>query len=352
MNGTKFSEAFRQRATGRYHPDTGKVARFDSAHKWSDTFSELTHDVLEGKDPTVDTSVNLIQTYMQWAQVDFSELIEESMDIENEFDAQYASKLNFHILNISAITLWKHILVDRRTSMSPNLVRTVQNNLAAQAVDYMRIREFDIENGDFLSSDIALRRNTYLGILNEIDTAIVAQEVSLKNPGVFVLPAASQFESSTRHERNSDLLAIDMKKSGDGGERQVRGIQAKLSVDQEVADNTDPDYVTLVDGIMDLGSTKRIRPQAHRSAEIVKPWPGLIAAHHLLSTKNISIIPNAAKANIRKSGNKTVTRQAMQFTIEAQNRKYEASKHAAGTKSNNKRAAQIVVSRVLSDLYR
>ena len=352
MNGSKFSEAFRHSAVGRYHPDNEKVVSFGSAHKWSDTFSELTHDILQGKDPEPDISLNLLQTYTQWAHVELSSLMNNWTDIENKYDASYVSKLNFHLLNLSSISLWKHMLVDRRTTVTPNLVRAIQNNLAVQAVDFMHLREIDLENGEYISEDHGLRRDAYLGFLNELDTAIITQNISLKSPSTFVIPAASQFESSNHSERNSDLLAIDLNAYSENGERQVRGIQAKLSVEQKTADSIDPEYVTIIDGIVDLGSTKRFRPQKNRSYEVVKPWPGLVAAHHLLNVKNLSVIPNAAKANIRKSANKAITVQAMQIATEAQSRKHEAKKYTAGTKSNNKKAAEIVVDRVLSELYR
>lgn len=350
MNSVQFSKAYKQSATGRYHPDQEKVAMFQSAHKWSDRFSELTHDILQNKAPAPETSMTLLQSYLLWAHDDLSRMVQEAWNIANENDQHNLTKLNFHMLNFGSIALWKHVLVDRRTTTTPTLVRSVQNSLAAHAVDFMRIREQGIEDGNFFSSEHKSQRSVFLGLLNEFDTAITAQEISLRSPSIVVLPAASQFESSIHSERNSDLLAIDLKVDSVSNERRARGIQAKLFTDQETYDKIDKDYVTVVDGIVDLGSTKKVRPFAHRSYEEIRQWPGLIAAHHLISVKNMSIAPDAAKATMRKSHDKAAMVQAMNLTTAALHRKHEAKEHAAGTKSNNKKAANIVVKRVLAEI--
>lgn len=352
MEGTKFSNAYRFPATGRYHPDQQKVALFKSAHKWSDTFSEVTHDVLEGKQPNPETSANLLRSYMTWAGGELVDIIETTCDIDDEYDEKNAKKLHYHLLNIAAIGLWKHILVDERQSIPAQLVRVVQTNLATQAIDLMRQRQEHIDQGDFYSNEMTEKRLSFLGLLNEFDTAITTQEISLSRPTIVVVPGASQFESSSSRERNSDFLAIDLRMDSDNGERQARGIQAKLTVDHETAEETDDDFITLIDGVIDLGSTKAVRPNAHKSHTVTRAWPGLVAAHHLLNTKSVGIVPNAAKANMRISGDKRATVQAMQVTTSALQQKYEARRYAEGTKSNNKNAARIVVKRVLDDMYK
>jgi hypothetical protein len=353
MNGKEFSESYTQRSVGRYDPNPERAALMESAYDWSDQFSDIIHSFLKGENVASGDNQNKIREYFNWCQLELPNIASNILsEMEDPDNIHNVITVNFHLVNLNFLSIWLHIFSGSK-SLQAESIRVTQNNLAAYSSVISGDRAERLEKHEYWNLARTEGWQTESGILNEIDTLITSLEISIQHPHIAILPAPAKFESTHHSERNVDALVIDLKSP----DKDVRGIQAKLRVGEKIASNVDSDYVTLVDGVIDLGSEKVIRPNRTSSREIIVPWPGQIALHHLIDAKKLTGLDKFTRQklfeNNRSAGSRMASIQAMQLASVLHTARADAhTLTGKSERSNNKKAAQIVVQRVMNDLYR
>jgi len=353
MDGRTFSDTYRQPTTGRYHPDHERASLMAPVYEWSDRFSEIIHSVLRQEPLNEHSTHTTLLNYLHWAGSDLHTIAEEVIEnIDPINDSHNLSTLNFHFINAQMFPIWLHVASGSR-SLSGETVRAVQNNLAASGVSMLAYRAKILESEDYQDISTTLPWLADNGVLNEIDTLITSLELTIQHPHIAVLAAPGMFESSYDSSKNNDILVVDLKSPN----RDTHGIQTKMSINAAIREKADPTYVTLIDGRVDLDSTKAVRAN-HRSSKVVTaPWPGQIAMHHLIAMKKAVGLDSYTKRklseNARRQGTVNPHVQGMHASTNLLRAKSEAHRLATTeSKSQNKKVAARVIERVMNDLYK
>lgn len=332
MNAETFSNAYeREPARIERNLDPEQERLLERPNAWSKAFGYILHDYLStGTSPITEADFNKATTdYEQWFGSDFGALYAKAQNDAEENNTRESyilvNHLNFHTINRVMLPLWSDTLFNEAGIQSSH-VKEAQTVLSHFGLHYMKDRETRIKNGTYFDPAFSDYRAASSGILNEYDTAITLLNISLKDPDVAILPAPIQFESQHPSSLNSDFIAIRQ------SSRQARGIQAKTRRTDVSYHDYDADYVTLIDGVDDLGNSRAVRINPRHSRQSVVAWPGLISAEYLKSVKSDSL----------KNLNKKAVLQS----------KFQAQALSRSTKPYITTATARVSERVLRDLER
>ena len=252
---------------------------------------------------------------------------------------QSVNELNFHIMNTEFMPLWRRLLLpEMQAALSADQIENIQTRLAMRGAQLALARKVISERAsiDGLYSTLPGCIN---GQLTEIDFSIVGLEI-LKDhsfedkPHLLFVPAPPQFESARKNKAlSADFIFMDT-------ELQVsRGIQVKTSIDYFKENNSrqyDGDFVTLIDGMVDLGNSKAAGFKYDNYSAI--PEPGLIALNFL-----------KFDLSIHKSGRNPALRGDIGAIIRA---KDTAKKLSDNKSSFLTQAKKNVQGRILHDLYK
>ncbi|MCY1355717.1 hypothetical protein D9M69_421490 [compost metagenome] len=332
MNAETFSSAYeREPARIERNLDPEQERLLERPNAWSKAFGYILHDYLStGVSPVTEADFKKAATdYEHWFNSDFGTLYVEAQTEAEKSNTREAysliNHLNFHTINRVMLPLWSDTLFNEK-GIQPSHVKEAQTVLSHFGLHYMKDRETRIKNETYFDPSFSDYRATSSGILNEYDTAITLLNISLKNPDVAILPAPIQFESQHPSSLNSDFIAIRQ------SSRQARGIQAKARRTDVSYRDYDPDYVTLIDGIDDLGNGRAVRLNPRHSRQSVVAWPGLISAEYLRSVR-LDNLKNLNKKAVLQS-------------------KFQAHSLSRSTKPYLATATARVSERVLRDLER
>jgi hypothetical protein len=334
MNAETFSSAYEREPARIERPlDPEQERLLERPDAWSKAFGYILHDYLAtGESPIAEVDFKKAAAdYEHWFNSDFGTLYVEAQTEAEKSNTKESysliSHLNFHTINRVMLPLWSDTLFSE-SGIQPSHIKEAQTVLSYFSLHFMKDREARIKRGTYFDPNFSDYRAVSSGILNEYDTAITLLNISLKDPDVAILPAPLQFESQNPGSLNlnSDFIAI--RKSS----RQARGIQAKARRTDISYRDYDPDYVTLIDGIDDLGNSRAVRINPRHSRQSVVAWPGLISAEYLRSVKSDSL---------KNLNNKAILQS-----------KFQAHALSRSTKPYMATATARVSERVLRDLER
>lgn len=287
MNAETFSSAYEREPARIERPLSPEQERLlERPDAWSKAFGYILHDYLAtGVSPVSETDFKKASTdYEHWFNTNFGTLYTEAQAEAEKSNTKESyslvNHLNFHTINRVMLPLWSDTLFSESGMQAPH-VKEAQAVLSYFSLHHMKDREARVKNGTYFDPQFSYHRATSSGILNEYDTAVTLLNISLKDPDVAILPAPIQFESQNQSSLNlnSDFIAI--RKSS----QQARGIQAKARRTDVSYRDYNPDYVTMIDGIDDLGNSRAVRLNPRHSRQSVVAWPGLISAEYLKSIK-------------------------------------------------------------------
>jgi hypothetical protein len=332
MNAEKFSTAYqRDRLDTPGQMDAERARLLERPSQWSKAYGHILHDYLSGApDPISRDDFRRLSTdYAVWYATELPELEEEAhrraAQSNDHLDFRTINEMNFHALNRAMLPIWEDLLFTERGVQAAS-AKESQTVLAINGLLLYGEREEAVRRGEYFEPSYAEKRASHNGTLNEVDTAITLLNISLRNPDIIFLPAPEQFEhqASSRH---SDFIAIQK------STRQARGIQTKVGVTNSSYDDYDPDYVTIVDGMRDLGNSYAVRTDARRSKKQIVGWPGLISLELLKSMK--------VDRNLRNLNPQYVTQS-----------KFKARALNGNTKPYLQTATRQLSTRIINDLAR
>jgi len=299
MDTREFAEGYQTPANhvvkSKYEDESPEVSTLmEGPRKWSSFFDVKLEEYLQdGTSPNPDADTNaLVEDYLLGWNAPY--LYETVMDVRKSAytspDAQAATnELHFHVMNREMWPMWLRLINPEGTRpATEDEVFVMQANLALHASEIFKTAKTvrEKEEGSGRQSGLVGR---FYGQLTEIDTAIVGlelirQQISNGNGGYALVPAPHKFEAGHDNKRRSaDFVFIDTQL------RQARGVQVKVrvgSLDQQSHDDPsartriyDDDFITLVDGIIDLGNSRSEYRGRGRYATAAAP--GLIALDFL-----------------------------------------------------------------------
>jgi hypothetical protein len=331
MNAENFSSAFERQPSPNspLHAERTAELSLERPQAWSQAFGYVLHDYLSSNSQPIDTAEfkTLSTAYVNWYSSDFATLygaaIQRSQK-ENTLEAyEGLSRLNFHIINRAMLPIWEDTLFNKN-GVQRDHIREAQTILAVHSLNLFKERQSMVAEGVYFNAEHEPYRSTTKGILNEYDTAIALLNISYKNPDIAILPGPDQFEGRAG-SRNSDFIAIRR------STRQARGIQAKSGRTEDSYETYDPAYVTMIDGMHDLGNTFTVRMDPKKSRTVQVAWPGLISIEHL---KNVKLDTNLKRINKR-------------YILQA---KFQAHALSKSTKPYIAQATEQISQRLLNDL--
>jgi len=249
------------------------------------------------------------------------------------------NEMNFHIMNIEFGPVWNRLLLpELQMPLGADQIETIQTKLAIQAAKLTKVsREIAQE-----ASNKGVRSKmprTIGGQLTEIDAEIAMLEVTKDDsfedePHLVVLPAPTLFESVQHNKRlASDFIFLDTIKN------MSRGIQVKTSIDyfpSLVKREYDSRYVTLIDGMIDLGNTRPGEGTYGRSTGL--PFPGMLSLDFL-----------KFDASVHKASTNPAFKDDLGDLIEA---KEIAAEFSSSKSSYLQQAKKNIQGRILHDLYK
>jgi hypothetical protein len=345
MDGKWFSQAYEKPPVGRANVKGERKELLQPIFDWSDSFSLVLHTVLRGDTFSPDDVNTFIGDYSLWLKQDFDTLAGDATTAEMNHSGKSINQglINFHKLNADFLPIWWRVMQGHDT-IPTDAALAVQNNLAARAVLMMPSRDEAIEQHMYFGEKNRVVRDNFNGFMNEIDTAIMALEISREHPSMAVLPSPTQFLISPDKGRNTNFVVVDLET------KNARGIQARLSVSEDNMEDTDHDYVTNIDGKVDFASTRFMRTD--RSSGRIVPWPGLIAAHHLDAEQRPIAADKDTKATMRReiSHKRELRTTFVSSALRVERAKVLAERHLSSTSSVNDVAAKIVIKRVMDEL--
>lgn len=240
---------------------------------------------------------NGLRTYqLDWSANFLDTTYKTALDLsDRDLDAQPAlSELNFHIMSREMMPNWYRLFFgEEAVELDAPRIHEMQIRLALQGAElqglWQKAGMSDEKTG--LHTGIQHRIG---GQLSEIDSAIILLEV-MKQDGhslpsnLVVVPAPPRFESAHNNSpRAADFLVFDTLTDN------IRGVQVKTYLDSKGGTNAayDGDFVTLIDGEMDLGNTGKAYKAGKGHVNV--PTPGMISLDYLLnriSVKDLSRHP-------------------------------------------------------------
>ncbi len=301
MDNTSFAEGYRTipwhtHADTIHRPEVKKIMA--APRKWSTFFDRQMYSYLNDRqvDEPDEVELGLQEYYGSWLLPHLDQTVEQAQFLASNNKPRSDSsmtELTFHILNKELFTQWHSLLLpDRYRPHTPEEIQDIQVRLAiynAENILKMRI-DLNARRTPGETSQVFKARG---GQASEVDAAIIFLEVVKRsilnqetsdapNPLV-LLPSPPQFESGYNNSsRAADFIIIDPVL------KQSRGIQIKSGgfISSSVTTRTtyegtqiegyDPEYVTMIDGMVDLGNTRY-----DARTQKTYPNPGLISLEFL-----------------------------------------------------------------------
>lgn len=334
--------------------DNAEIALWKDARQWSRRFSYMLNERLSGEPLAESDVLPTLREFMSW-HVRFSQNVSSHLTKKVEQDTsieewnstlRFLRETHFHTMSFQMSTNWARLLSGH--PMHKHEVVTSRNSVAYGGIGSLAVIAAAERSGEYFLQDTdgsALKdkdgviqldpsMSYFNSAANEADTAVVLQELTLREPTTIVVPAPGNYEHSKDGSLNIDFLVIDALRS------QARGVQTKVSVSQQDKERYDPAYVTLVDGKRDLGNTKPIRLPKSTSTRTMS-WPGLISAHHMLSQQQI----------FREQSQRGKAVRLGPRERELVRKRQEARFLTLNTRSFNTNASRFVTERVLHDMH-
>lgn len=285
MNAETFSSAYDREPTHvERHLEPEQERLLERPNAWSRAFGHILHDYLStGVSPMSETDFKKLSLeYQDWFNRDFSTLYAQAEAYAKDSDTPEShtviNHFNFHILNRLMLPIWSDTLL-HEGGIQRSSVKDAQTALSFYGLYLFKERQARIKDNTYFNPEFANHRAASSGLHNECDTAITLLNMSYRDPDVAVLPAPMQFENQHPSSLNSDFIIIRR------SNKQARGVQAKVRSTNEGYRGYDPNYVTLVDGVNDLGNSQAVRTDPYKSTRSVVAWPGLISLEYLKSLK-------------------------------------------------------------------
>lgn len=331
MNAETFSSAYEREPIPKQRHGAEEEQLLEAPQAWSQAFGYILHDHLSGSPQAVDQKDfnTFSAAYLQWFHSDFSTLYERSAERATALNTEDAyavlSHLNFHMINRIMLPIWQDTLFNEH-GIQEHSAKEAQTVLALYGMELFKERQGKVTDGTLFMPASFEYRKTNNGMLNEYDAAITLLNISLKDPDVAILPGPFQFEQQ-HSSKNSDFIAL-RRSTG-----QARGIQVKSSRTEDSYRAYDQRYVTLVDGVADLGNTYAMRINPKRSNKVSVVWPGLISLEYLKNLKLDHKLNNLNKKTILQA-------------------KFQAHALSKATKPQIAQATERIRTRILGDLER
>ena len=311
------------------------------AADWSLHFGVELHALLAGETPTTERATKLVQGYTRALNALMHSLqTAETLDtvVETDENWRVLQSLGFHSLAAASLGIW-HSVLSGNTHIHRDVVHEAQMQVAVRTVHEMKERT-DAVNTVGYSAYIAGEEGRRTdGEMTEADTYVAALGITKKYPHIAILPAPLQFESSNSHQKNMDLIALDLR------EDHAYGIQVKTQATDGGTARYDPRYVMVVDGRIDLDNVKTARRVPNKSMEIQASWPGLISAHFLQESPRTT---TKKRASNLFAHDKVTAIQVLQRSNQA---RYLAGQLVGQTKSRTHDATMRIEDRLLYHLY-
>ena len=287
--------------------DTPEVKQIMSGpREWASFFDKVFYSFLEGYSDVDDEGVDADLTVYEsdWSGQHLEDLIKQSQQLAfYDADAtQAVNELNFHILSKEFMPLWHRAwMPEKYPELSSEELEAIQGRLANRVRQLKRTKNSALKWQRIEDTPKGLVASLN-GQMTEIDAAIVLLEIQKENPQLLLLPASPQFESAKLHKRSVDFVITDTQTW------QSRGIQVKTYIDSfgdgwnlnkesdgfKPVKKYDANYVTMIDGMIDLGNATE-RRIAGKGPTLV-PNPGQISLNFLKDHNHPDIL--VAKNNI------------------------------------------------------
>lgn len=291
MDARRFVEGYQNPAyhtvahelQGAPREDAELATLMEGPRKWTSFFDDQLYAHLNEPKGTEADSYGLFMSLYNYQKNFLETQLENTTDavrLHAERDIEAPSgvnELSFHTLNEALLPMW------HRLFFGPEMVKLDDETLQAMqtklAVTSAGIQEKYQAYKEATTDTTAQRLLTRLGgQLTEIDSAIVMLEVMKRESGdqpsnMVLVPAPPRFEAAhNNHDRLADFLLFDTVSD------QVRGVQVKTIINGDET-GYDPEYVTVIDGVTDLGNSTAAFTS--RRANHQAPAPGLIALDFL-----------------------------------------------------------------------
>jgi hypothetical protein len=270
--------------------------------KWASFFDSQLYELLDGERlrDYFETTDQLDEYRHDWTETQLDPLVKKSQDIAffDERAKSSVNEMNFHILNKEFVDMWQRALYpDLFPRLSTEQIEMMQTRLAERGASLKDIKDAAVYWQSIESTPKALAP-AMNGQLTEIDAAIVMLELCKQDTEILILPAPPKFESAANKYNSIDFVVIDPTAN------KTRGVQVKSYIDRFESDTIsselpqqfkairkyDPNYVTMVDGMIDLGNSQ-MRFSEQWGYTMV-PDPGLISLVYLHGSAN----PDIARA--------------------------------------------------------
>ncbi|HJM04234.1 MAG TPA: hypothetical protein QF549_01180 [Candidatus Saccharimonadaceae bacterium] len=285
----------------RFNPEV--EAEFEVARMWNVRVDRTVLNHLRGVPSQDDEKIHdTFEEYSEWAN-EWTENTREAVFLACQNDGlspTYITEMTFHHIAQSILPQW-HTLSGDPEGYSDEALTAAQTRLAIINGELMRQR-----HGSRALPGERHEANAFsslTGAATKVDTKITTLETAKQQKGKSIVsfPASRQLELLGPN-RNIEQVLLD------ADVRHARGIQAKTRVGNttQAALNRkyNPRYVTLIDGITDLGNLRAIRRNGS-TVDITEP--GMVAMHHLMRTDEKKIPETPHKEAILKQA-KRMTR--------------------------------------------
>ena len=260
------------------------------ATRWSHYFSERLDDYLAEQPIDTENFSHNLQVYTGNSTRQMLQQGAESIrNIAFRYPSivPYLNELNFHSMNQEMGQYWAR-LMEPEVFTAPDYIdlTVIQARLSVQALKLVAIR------GDFLRQTHRTSPNpreedlwldaSFVGQTTEHEALIAQLEMLKQQPAdaresLVLLPAPIGYDKSPNVHTASDFILVDI------NEKQALGIQAKTVLRGK--NKYDPRYVSLIDGIEDLGNYLEVKGPTGRIDK--KAMPGLLAADFILNNEGL-----------------------------------------------------------------
>jgi hypothetical protein len=345
MENGAFADAYRtQSPRTRYKSESYEIGKFmNSPREWAAIFGHYL--LARMQDGDIDNKHQVrkdIDAYTSTENKSYlDDATERSRDVAyyDSDNESVVNEMNFHIMNSEFGPVWNRLLLpELQMPLAADQIETIQTKIAIQAAKLIKVsREIAQE-----ASNKGIRSTLPLSIggqLTEIDAAIAMLEMTKDDsfedePHLIVVPAPTLFESVQHNKQlSSDFIFLDTVKN------MSRGIQVKTSIDyfpSFVKREYDARYVTLIDGMIDLGNTRPGEGTYGRSTGL--PFPGMLSLDFL----KLDVSVHKASAN-------PAFKDDLGDLIEA---KEIAAEPSSSKSSYLQQAKKNIQGRILHDLYK
>lgn len=280
MEASQFASVYRSNLTEQTRQSGVLPELMNEAREWSYRFGQALHRHLLAPEEHQAEDAELMLPYSTWLNQALPVVEQAAWALNTPESLKAANELGFHRLNMGMRPMWLPVF-NGGWNCDPSLrslsIHNTQDLLALQGLRYYVTREkisglqtdyvyFAEENGPL--------RNSYEGMLNELDAGIVLTEIVRKRPDLTVVPAPMQFERGFEGRYNVDFLVISER-------GKAVGVQVKSKVKDEHRGRYDAERVVLLDANTELGNVRAKRTRTGSSAVRQVSWAGMICAQRV-----------------------------------------------------------------------